>query len=54
MPAPARAAVGAAAPGFMAALAAVALAHYAFRRWRQAVRDRLFDRAMLALGVPIE
>ncbi len=54
MPPAARAKITAGAPVFMAALAVVALAHYAFRRWRQAVRDGLFDRAMIALGVPIE
>ena len=54
LPAAARAHISAAAPVFMAALAVVAVAHFAFRRWRKAVRDRLFDQAMIALGVPIE
>jgi hypothetical protein len=54
LPAAAKAAISAAVPGYLAALALVALAHYAFRRWRKAVRDRLFDSAMIALGVPIE
>jgi hypothetical protein len=54
MPEAARHKISAVAPAFLAALAAVALVNYGFRRWRQAVRDRLFDRTIVALGVPIE
>ena len=43
-----------AAPLFIALLALVAMTHYGFRRWRQAVRNRLFDHVIVALGVPIE
>ena len=44
----------AATPPAMATVALVALAHYGFRRWRQTVRNRLFDTVIVALGVPIE
>lgn len=54
MPLALRERLTAAAPAFMALLALTALAHYGFRRWRQAVRDRLFDHVVAALGVPIE
>ncbi len=35
-------------------LAVLSTGHYAFRRWRRNVRNRLFDRTMIALGVPVE
>jgi hypothetical protein len=40
-----------AVPAILAFLAAVAIGHFAFRRWRQGARDRAFDVAMRALGV---
>ena len=40
-------------PLAIAGLATLSTGHYAFRRWRQSVRNRLFDRAVIALGVPI-
>ena len=54
MPFMTREKISAAAPVAMAGLAVVALGHGAFRNWRKAVRDRLSDRVLIAMGVPIE
>ena len=53
MPQLTRAKISEAIPVCLAALAVVTVTHSAFRRWRQAVRDRLFDQTMIAVGVPI-
>jgi hypothetical protein len=53
MPEATRGLIAGAVPAAIGALAALSAGHYAFRRWRQSVRSRLFDRAMIAMGVPI-